>query len=169
MPSQDKLEAYRPNVGIALFAPSGRVLVGRRVGDRGAHRWQMPQGGIDAGEAAEAAAVRELEEETGVRPELIEPLGAVDRWLTYDFPPEVRARKRRKGQDWAGQKQRWFAFRFTGADADIKLDAHHPAEFDDWRWESLASTPSLVIPWKRPVYAVVAQEFAVHERKLSSV
>ena len=157
------LSLYRANVGVALFAPSGLVLVGRRIGERDDYCWQMPQGGVDGGEALQAAALRELEEETGVGSALVEPLDTIDDWLAYDFPAEVRDRKRRKGRpDWVGQKQRWFAFRFLGADADVRLDAHDPAEFDAWRWARLAETPELIIPWKRPVYAEVARRFATH-------
>jgi putative (di)nucleoside polyphosphate hydrolase len=167
MASGVDLTHYRPNVGVALFAPSGLVLIGRRLGERGEHCWQMPQGGIDDGESLAEGALRELEEETGVGASLAAPLGSTRGWLTYDFPPEVRERKRKKGQDWLGQRQRWFAYRFLGADSDIRLDAHQPPEFDSWRWERLERTPELVIPWKRPVYAAVARAFAKHARASS--
>jgi putative (di)nucleoside polyphosphate hydrolase len=159
------LALYRSNVGVALFSREGLVFLGRRVGERDEHSWQMPQGGVDDGEALADAALRELEEETGVAAGLVEPIGATERWLVYDFPPEVRARKQRKGQDWIGQKQRWFAFRFLGDDKDVQLDAHLPPEFDAWRWEKLARTPELVIPWKRSVYEAVAQAFAKHAKQ----
>jgi putative (di)nucleoside polyphosphate hydrolase len=162
MTSGADLSRYRPNVGVALFSSSGHVLIGRRLGERGKHCWQMPQGGIDSGESLAGAALRELAEETGVPASLAEPLGSIRRWLTYDFPPEVRARKRQKGQDWLGQRQRWFAYRFLGSDSDVRLDRHASPEFDAWRWEELGRTPELVIPWKRPVYAAVARAFAKH-------
>jgi putative (di)nucleoside polyphosphate hydrolase len=162
MTTRIDLARYRPNVGVALFSRSGLVLIGRRLGERGRHCWQMPQGGIDPGETLAKAALRELAEETGVDASLVEPLGSIRRWLSYDFPPEVRARKLAKGQDWLGQRQRWFAYGFLGADDDVRLDRHAPQEFDSWRWEKLARTPELVIPWKRPVYAEVARAFAKH-------
>lgn len=158
------LDRYRPNVGVVLFAAAGHVLIGRRVGETGDHIWQLPQGGIDKGESAEAAAMRELEEETGVASRLIEPLDSIDAWLAYDFPPEMLARNR-KGRDWLGQKQRWFAYRFLGVDTDVQLDAHRPPEFDAWRWENLTRTPELIIPWKRPVYDEVVRTFARHAAK----
>lgn len=148
---------YRPNVGIALFNLDGAVFIARRIGERGAHCWQMPQGGVDSGEPPETAAERELEEETGVAPRLVEPLGRTPDWLTYDFPDGVRNAPKFRGA--RGQAQLWFAYRFHGEAADIDLQAHD-AEFDAWTWAPLSSTPSLVIPWKRKVYESVAEAFA---------
>lgn len=148
---------YRPNVGIALFDARGKVWIGRRRGFRGDYAWQMPQGGIDPGEDPAAAAVRELGEEIGVAPGHVEPLGVLDRWITYDFPSEVMARQDARGH--RGQAQLWHAFRFRGVDADIRLDLHTP-EFDTWRWERLARTPALVVPFKQGVYHQVAVAFA---------
>jgi putative (di)nucleoside polyphosphate hydrolase len=154
------LEDYRPNVGVALFNAQGMVFLGRRVRTRGPYNWQLPQGGIDEGEDVLSAAFRELHEETGVKRAHAEYLGDVNRWLTYDFPPELRSRRRvDQKRAYAGQKQRWIAMRFTGADSDINLTADAVQEFDDWRWEKLSSVPALVIPWKRPVYTAMVREF----------
>ena len=74
---------YRPSAGVALISRVGEVFIGRRVRSREAtlvagHEWQMPQGGIDEGEAPYAAALRELYEETSVRSvSLIAALGLV--------------------------------------------------------------------------------------------
>ncbi len=150
------ISAWRPNVGIVLFSASGRVFFGRRTATPGPHNWQFPQGGIDPGEAPRAAALRELEEETGAPPRLAQMLGELADWLSYDFPPEVRARK--KNRNWRGQRQKWFAFRFLGADSDIDLSRSD--EFEAWRWGDLAEAPGLIIPWKRPVYEQVVREFS---------
>ena len=60
----------RPCAGIMLINARGLVWIGRRlpkwVGDKSASIWQMPQGGISLGEDPGQAALRELEEETGV-------------------------------------------------------------------------------------------------------
>jgi putative (di)nucleoside polyphosphate hydrolase len=150
--SQVNLSQYRPNVGMALFNKMGLVFIGRRVGYNGQFAWQMPQGGVDRGEDFAAAAQRELFEEAGVDSNLIEEIGTIDEWLTYDFPPNEGGRYR-------GQKQRWFAYRFHGKDRDIRLDLHKP-EFADWRWAVLSDTPQLVIPFKKKVYEEVARRFA---------
>jgi putative (di)nucleoside polyphosphate hydrolase len=149
---------YRPNVGLALFHRDGMVLLGKRNGAEGPYQWQMPQGGMDRGETPLEAAHRELEEEIGVPPSKIELLEETADWLYYDFPSNLRTRMKQRGR-YLGQRQKWFAFRFRGRDADVRLDAHSP-EFSDWRWAALASAPGLVIPFKRATYEEVARRFA---------
>ncbi|MEM8552880.1 MAG: RNA pyrophosphohydrolase [Pseudomonadota bacterium] len=152
-------KGYRPCVGIALFDGSGRVFIGKRAqkGVVPQYSWQMPQGGIDQGEDALAAAKRELYEETSVSS--VDLIGAVDGWLHYDLPVEFGAWRGR----FRGQAQRWFAFRFRGAEAEINVTHPpdgHQKEFSRWRWEALAHTPEIVVPFKRPVYEAVAEAFA---------
>jgi putative (di)nucleoside polyphosphate hydrolase len=156
---------YRPNVGIALFNASGLVLIGRRFRDDGPEiilpglEWQMPQGGIDAHENPRDAVMRELWEETGVVNARY--LGETD-WLTYEFlpyagPPSHRLAKFR------GQRQKWFALRFTRSDGEIDpLTPRNgqPAEFDQWRWERLERVADLVVPFRREVYRTVAKNFS---------
>jgi putative (di)nucleoside polyphosphate hydrolase len=155
---------YRPNVGIALFNGAGQVLIGRRFKDDGPEiilpglEWQMPQGGVDEGEDLHAAVRRELWEETGVTE--ADYLGETD-WLIYEFPP-YDGPPHRFGK-FRGQRQKWFALRFKGQDADIDpLTPRNdqPAEFDAWRWERLDRVPDLVVPFRREVYREVARRFA---------
>lgn len=154
----DAYPDYRPNVGVVLFNPEGKVWLGKRYGADEPWCWQFPQGGMDEGETPEEAGLRELYEETGVTQELIEPLGSINDWLAYDFPPEVLAQRSRNR--WRGQKQRWFAYRYLGTDADFDLEAVPPQEFSEFRWVALETTPQLIIPWKRGVYERVAEAFA---------
>tara|TARA_R110000868_G_scaffold32607_2_gene118640 strand:- start:2334 stop:2831 length:498 start_codon:yes stop_codon:yes gene_type:complete len=151
---------HRANVGIALFNAGGQVWLGRREGTPPPWNWQLPQGGMDKGEAAETAALRELEEETGIRSDRVEPLGHIANWIAYDYPPDVREDPRFHKKRHLGQKQRWFAFRFLGRDSDIDLNRHAEVEFDAWRWGELSEIPDLIIPWKRDVYEQVVHAFA---------
>lgn len=154
------LSLYRPNVGVVLFHPDGRVWLGRRAKTPEPYCWQFPQGGVDPDEVErgdwEAAARRELLEETGVRS--ADLLAATEDWITYDFPPEASGAKITRG--WTGQKQKWFALRFTGGEAEIDLTAHPPVEFETWRWGQLDEVCDLIVPFKRPAYEQVVAAFA---------
>jgi putative (di)nucleoside polyphosphate hydrolase len=154
---------YRPCVGVMLLNRDGLAFIGRRVDGPEhidpIHAWQMPQGGIDKGEAPWQAALRELREETNIRS--VKRLGEIAGWLNYDIPRELIG-KAWKGK-YRGQTQKWFALRFTGADSEI--DVEHPdgtshAEFAAWRWEPVQNIPNLIVPFKRPVYERVVAEFA---------
>jgi putative (di)nucleoside polyphosphate hydrolase len=149
---------YRLNVGAALFNRDGLVFIGRRadVPDQATHVWQMPQGGIDEGEDPRQAVFRELEEETGTAN--AEILAEHPEWLSYDLPPNLIGTL--FGGRYRGQRQRWFALRFLGEDADINLNTHTHPEFIEWRWAPLADLPSLCVPFKRPTYDVLARDFA---------
>lgn len=153
--SSRDLDRYRPNVGVLLFNRQGRVWLGRRVHSPGPFNWQFPQGGVDEGEDLEAAARRELREETGVTS--VSLLGRTEDWTVYDFPPEVLARPNTRG--FAGQRQIWFAFRFEGEDSEVDLKAYPPVEFDSWRWTGLDEALERVVPFKRDTYAEVVQAF----------
>ncbi len=155
------LELYRPNVGVVLFHPDGRVWLGRRVNTPGPHPWQFPQGGVDAGEDLLDAALRELREETGAVSTTM--LGRTDGWITYDFPPDHGGSKQAKG--WRGQRQVWFALRFDGEEAEFDLNGHGTAEFETWRWGYLAEAPKLVVPFKRQAYDQVAAAFEAFAAK----
>lgn len=144
---------YRPCVGIMLTDGSGRVFFARRIDT--ANAWQMPQGGIDDGETPRDAALRELKEETGTDDAVI--LAESSDWLKYDLPPELASRMW-KGR-YRGQAQKWFAFRFTGQDDAFDLTAHEQ-EFDTWRWATPAEILEEIVPFKRPVYEAVLEEFA---------
>lgn len=151
---------YRANVGAVLFNPRGLVLVARRAdmpnAEGPAGGWQLPQGGIDADEDPRAAVLRELAEEIGT--DRAEIVGEHPDWLTYDLPPHLigvalHGRYR-------GQRQRWFALRFTGRDSDIRLDADLDPEFDAWRWAPLTELQALAVDFKRPIYEILAKSFA---------
>ena len=152
------LEDYRANVGVVLFNAEGLVWLGKRADTPEPHCWQFPQGGIDEGEDLAVAALRELEEETGVTS--VRLLGRTDDWIVYDYPPEVAANKQRRGKHHRGQKQVWFAYAFTGEDTEIRLDAHEQIEFEAWRWGRLAEGPDLIVPFKRAAYEAVVKAFA---------
>lgn len=147
---------YRPCAGVMLINRDGQVLVGQRL-DSTLEAWQMPQGGIDAGEEPFDAAVRELWEETGIAAELVELIAEAPEELSYDLPEDLIG-KIWKGR-WRGQRQRWFLFRFLGEDGDINIATAEP-EFRAWRWADPADLPDLIVPFKRELYHQVLAAFA---------
>jgi len=148
---------YRPCVGVMLVNASGQVFVGKRIDNKEGDAWQMPQGGIDDGEDLQPAAMRELAEETGVSPDLVTVLAQTADELFYDLPDHLVG-KLWKGR-YRGQRQHWLLLRFEGRDEDIRLDAHEPAEFCEWKWVEPAELPDLIVPFKRRVYRQVLEAF----------
>lgn len=153
MTARDPPPGYRACVGMMLFNRDGLVFAGRRS-DVATASWQMPQGGIDAGETPRDAALRELAEEVGT--DKVEIVAQSAGWLTYEFPDELRGRA--WGGRYAGQAQRWFVMRFTGEDSDIDLAASPTPEFASWRWMALDDVVRGIVAFKRPVYDRVAAE-----------
>jgi putative (di)nucleoside polyphosphate hydrolase len=148
---------YRPCVGVMLVNADGKVFVGKRIDNREGDWWQMPQGGVDKGEDLRAAASRELWEETGVKEGHVTFLAQTKEELLYDLPEELMGKL--WGGKYRGQRQTWFLGRFDGSDADIDLNAHNPAEFEDWRWVEPELLPELIVPFKKRVYRTVLDEF----------
>jgi putative (di)nucleoside polyphosphate hydrolase len=140
-----------------LLNADRKVWVGART-DNPQDAWQMPQGGIDEDEEPWLAALRELEEETGIHPDLVERIAEHPEVLRYDLPDEWRS-KLWKGR-WRGQRQYWFLARFLGTDADVDLDTHHHSEFRDWKWVDPQQLPELIVPFKRDLYRRLLDDFA---------
>jgi len=138
-----------------VLNPRGEVFVGRRIDQDMGEAWQMPQGGIDAGEDLARAVLRELAEETGITS--VKIVGEAREWFSYDLPREAIG-VALKGK-YRGQTQKWFALRFAGSDREIDLNAHVPPEFDQWRWVAIDEVVRLIVPFKRGVYEQVVREF----------
>ena len=153
---------YRPAVGIMLLNREGNVFVGRRIDmPAGLAAWQMPQGGIDPGETPHQAAIRELKEEIGT--DKAEIIAESSGWLHYDVPKELWEQLGGMwGGRYRGQRQKWFAMRFTGDDADIDPAATEHPEFNAWEWVAPEQLPDLIVPFKRQLYLDVLAEFRAY-------
>lgn len=149
---------YRLCVGVMLMNQNGEVFVGQRK-DRDLDAWQMPQGGVDKGEVPKEAALRELEEETGVSRDLVCVVAESEQWLPYDLPSDL-VPKIWKGR-FRGQEQKWFLMRFDGTDDQVNIATEHP-EFSKWRWLPVEELVTGIVPFKRAVYEAVVKEFEAH-------
>ena len=146
---------YRRNVGVMLVNAEGHAFVGQRL-DSEVPAWQMPQGGIDKGETPQEAALRELEEETGVSRDLVTVEAETEGWVAYDLPHDIVPRIW-KGR-YKGQEQKWYLLRFHGTDDQVKIDQKHP-EFSEWRWLPADELVANIVPFKRAVYEEVLAQF----------
>lgn len=151
-------DRYRRGVGVMLLNRDGKVFVGARI-DNTDEAWQMPQGGIDEGEHDDPwqTALRELEEETGIPPRLVERVTACPERLKYDLPDELKGKL--WGGKYVGQDQDWYLARFLGADEDVNIQTKHP-EFREWKWVAPGEIPELIVPFKRDLYRRLLLEFS---------
>jgi len=156
MNERDPLQ-YRPCVGVMLVNAEGKAFVGKRIDNKEGDWWQMPQGGVDPGEDLDAAMLRELGEEAGVKPKHVQIVARLPEELFYDLPPELQG-KLWKGK-YKGQRQTWYCVRFTGEDSDIVLDAWDHPEFSEWKWVDPELLPELIVPFKRGVYQAIVDGF----------
>ena len=147
---------YRPAVGVMLINGARKVWVGQRL-DNSLEAWQMPQGGLDEGEAPLEGALRELEEETGISRHLVELVTQAKEELTYDLPKDLVGKVWR--QNWRGQRQTWFLMRFLGEDEHVNIETPEP-EFRAWKWAEPAELPAMIVPFKQQLYRDVLLAFA---------
>lgn len=146
---------YRPAAGVMLLNRDGKVWVGQRL-DSTLEAWQMPQGGLDEGEDALDGALRELEEETGIRSDLVEIVARCPEELNYDLPDDLVGKM--WGGKWRGQRQAWFLARFLGEDSDVNLETEEP-EFRAWKWAEPEELPAMIVPFKKELYERVLAAF----------
>ncbi|MEK9886321.1 MAG: RNA pyrophosphohydrolase [Pelagibacteraceae bacterium] len=146
---------YRPNVGMMIINSQKKIFVGKRL-DHPSDFWQMPQGGIDGKENPEVAALREMEEEVGIKKNKVKLLSQLQDWHYYSIPEEL-ALTLWKGK-FKGQRQKWFLFEFLGSDKDINIHTEHP-EFSDYQWVDKEFLVPNIVPFKREIYSKLLEEF----------
>ncbi|HEV3402331.1 MAG TPA: NUDIX domain-containing protein [Acidimicrobiales bacterium] len=143
---------FRAGVGVVVQKVDGRILALERVDHPGA--WQLPQGGLEADEDAEAAARRELREETGLQTGVdVELVRALTDWVAYELPEDAQSTK-----TGLGQVQKWFEFRPLREDLAPTLDSGTtPAEFRDFKWMRPDELVEGAVEFRRAVYREVVK------------
>lgn len=149
---------FRANVG-AVICAKGRVLALERSDV--ANAWQMPQGGLKRGEEPAQAALREIEEETGLPPESLESIGVFPELLAYELPPELRSEKTGRGQ-----VQYWFFFHLTDGAVTPRLPSG--GEFRAWKWMEFPDLVQRTVDFRRPVYGRLLEYFERNIEKRGS-
>ena len=146
---------YRPNVGMMIINQKKEIFVGKRI-DHPSDFWQMPQGGIDAQEIPSIAALREMEEEVGIKENKVEMLTESQDWYYYSIPKDL-AETLWKGK-YKGQRQKWFLYKFKGTDKDLNIHTEHP-EFSDYKWVNKDFLVPNIVPFKKEIYKKLLEEF----------
>ena len=146
---------YRPNVGMMIINQKKEIFVGKRI-DHPSNFWQMPQGGIDAQEIPSIAALREMEEEVGIKKNKVDLLTETKDWYYYSIPSDL-AKTLWKGK-YKGQRQKWYLYKFKGAENDINIHTEHP-EFSDYKWVTKDFLVPNIVPFKKKIYEKLLLEF----------
>ena len=146
---------YRPNVGMMIINQKKEIFVGKRI-DHPSNFWQMPQGGIDAQEIPSIAALREMNEEVGIKKNKVDLLTESKDWYYYSIPSDL-AKTLWKGK-YKGQRQKWFLYKFKGTEKDINIHTEHP-EFSDYKWVTKDFLVPNIVPFKKKIYEKLLIEF----------
>ena len=146
---------YRPNVGMMIINQKKEIFVGKRI-DHPSNFWQMPQGGIDAQEIPSIAALREMEEEVGIKKNKVDLLTESKDWYYYSIPSDL-AKTLWKGK-FKGQRQKWFLYKFKGTENDINIHTEHP-EFSNYKWVTKDFLVPNIVPFKKKIYEKLLLEF----------
>jgi putative (di)nucleoside polyphosphate hydrolase len=147
---------YRSGVGIMLINRDKKIFVGKRI-DNNSDAWQMPQGGLDAGESEDEAMLRELKEETGIDSEKIKILQKSANYHYYNLPYKLQ--KKFWGGKYLGQRQKWYLVEFLGDENDVNIETETP-EFSEWKWISKNEIVDVIVSFKRELYQDLIKEFA---------
>jgi putative (di)nucleoside polyphosphate hydrolase len=144
---------YRSGVGIVVLNKDKKIFVGKRI-DNNTDAWQMPQGGIDAGEDENKAMYRELKEETNISN--IKLITKSSGYFYYNLPYNLQ--KKFWGGKYLGQKQKWYLVEYLGEDSDININTEHP-EFSEWKWVTKDQINNIIVSFKKELYRDIIKEF----------
>lgn len=149
---------YREGAMAYIFDASDRLLL-VQLSSYADGEWNVPGGGREDDEGTLANALREIEEELGLKPDQLEHLGISNSSIKYDFPESMVKKREPIALKYRGQQKNQAVFRLKDSKADIAID---PSELKAFTWCKIEDLDQhLMFPGQYEGVASLIKEFKI--------